>query len=291
MVRQRAPAKRIVYKSLRTYLPEMGMEYPKTRYLLSQPHRDDRVVAALSKARLLPRGKAYFYSTRVLNEALAHMFSVALRRDIKKHLTRADGGVLEYISALRLATPWAQDLAESQFIELVERLVAARMVYREECEEPSSSAALSAAFDLHRGRQQQRRHCRTAAAIDRLYAEVGGLWSVAEFELYEFVGGHEEEDNATATAAAPAATATGTGTGTAGAGNGTAAANDNDIENTPDTADVKMTDAHVAAQLDDDDDDDDDVARENVRAGVGRMRIRPRVDPRAYWFRSGEGGQ
>ncbi|KAI1803627.1 hypothetical protein F4811DRAFT_571899 [Daldinia bambusicola] len=282
MPRQRTPAQRLVYKSLRAFLPDTGMEYPKRRYLLSQPSRDDCVVAALGQARLLPKGKAHFYSTRVLDEALAHMFTVALRRDITKHLTSPNGGVLEYISALRLATPWAHALAESQFIELVERLVASRMVYREETESSSSSraaSALSSAFDLRLGRRQQqkRRCCRTAAAIDRLLSEVGGLWNVAEFELYEFMGGYDEEDDANGH---------GTGTGTAGAGNDSAAvvAEGGYVgNNEPESEDVEMMDADLAAQL------DDDVARENVRRGVGRMRIRPRVNPRAYWFRSEEG--
>ncbi|KAK6948985.1 hypothetical protein Daesc_009057 [Daldinia eschscholtzii] len=243
MPRQRAPAKKTTWKSLRAVLPDTGMDYPRTRYLLSQPRRDDSVVTELEKAGLIPKGKANIYSTKALDEALAHMFTVALRPEIKKYLTGQQGGLLEFLSALRHATPWAQDLSEPTFIRFCERVVASRMVHRE-----LSSA--SSPFD-------PRNRCQTAASIDRLYGEIGGLWNIAEFEVYEYMGGYEDDNDVVTTAA-------------------------NASETSP-SVNLDMTVAATAMAL------DDDVAQENVRQGVRQMNLNPRVHPRAYWFRSDEG--
>ncbi|KAI0843867.1 hypothetical protein F5Y00DRAFT_267130 [Daldinia vernicosa] len=181
MPQRRRKPKEEPFMSLLQVLPWPGMSYPYTGYLLGQPHRDDSVVTELEKAGLIPTGEgtAAINSTKSVDEALANMFALGLHPNIKIHLAAQNGGLLEFLSALKKAVPWAQNIEESVFIELCERLVAARMVYRETSIAP---------WDRHR--------CSTAMSIDQLYKEIGGLWNIAEFELYEIMGGYEEENDA-----------------------------------------------------------------------------------------------
>ncbi|KAI2782605.1 hypothetical protein F4815DRAFT_504781 [Daldinia loculata] len=231
MPRRRRQPKKKPFKSLLRVLPGLGMNYPHTGYLLGQPRKDDSVVTALEKAGLIPtgKGKAATSSTKPVDEALADMFALGLRPDIKIHLTAQNGGLLEFLSALKKAVPWAQNIGESVFIELCERLVAARMVCRETSSEPWGP-----------------NRCSTATSIDEMYKEIRGLWNIAEFELYEIMGGYEEEDNA----------------------------------NGPSNAmDVEMTDAPPTAL-------EGDVEEENIREGVRQMNLKNRMNPRTYWYRS-----
>ncbi|KAF3069700.1 hypothetical protein GL218_07886 [Daldinia childiae] len=235
MPRRRRQPKKKPFKSLLRVLPALGMNYPCTGYLLHRPRRDESVVMVLEKTGLIPtgKGKAATCSAELVDQALAEMFALGLHPDIKIHLTAQNGGLLEFLSALKKAVPWAQNLGESVFIELCERLVAARMVYRETSDK---------SWELNR--------CSTAMSIDQMYKDIRGLWNIAEFELYEIMGGYEEEDDAKGPS--------------------------NTMD---DTMDVEMTDAPPIAL-------EGDVEEENIREGVRQMNIMNRANPRSYWYRS-----
>ncbi|KAI1655383.1 hypothetical protein F4813DRAFT_391806 [Daldinia decipiens] len=235
MPRRRRQPKKKTFKSLLRALPEPGMNYPHTGYLLDQPSRDDSVVTALEKAGFIPtgKGKAATSSTKPVDEALADMFTLGLRPDIKIHLTAQNGGLLEFLSALKKAVPWAQNIGESVFIELCERLVAARMVCRETSTAPWGPNL-----------------CSTAMSIDQTYKEIGGLWNIAEFELYEIMGGYEEEDE-----------------------------EDKANKSGSTGMDVEMADAPPTSL-------EGDVEEENIREGVRQMNLKNRMNPRHYWYRS-----
>ncbi|KAI0105929.1 hypothetical protein F4814DRAFT_452308 [Daldinia grandis] len=238
MPRRARQLKRKQPKSLLRVLPSLGMNYPHTGYLLGHPHRDDSVVAALQKARLVPTRKAKKPSTK-LDEALADMFALGLRPDIKIRLTAQNGGLLEFLSTLKKAVPWAQNISEPVFIELCERLVAARMVHRETSAAP---------WDVDRSS--------TATSIDQLHKEIRGLWNIAEFELYEFMGGYEEEDEASK------ANAPGPHTANDASGG----------------VDVEMADAPAVLE--------GDVEEENITECVRQVDLENRMDPRHHWYRS-----
>ncbi|KAI1644464.1 uncharacterized protein F4817DRAFT_318777 [Daldinia loculata] len=115
---------------------------------------------------------------RAVDQALADMFTIGVKPEIINHLTSKDGGLLDFLSALKEAIPWARSLGESIFFQFFERLVKARKEWQENPRPP---------FDPSQ-------HSRTARSIDNLLRETGDLWSKAEFEIYELVGGWEEDN-------------------------------------------------------------------------------------------------
>ncbi|KAI1803626.1 hypothetical protein F4811DRAFT_327141 [Daldinia bambusicola] len=168
------------YKNqLRTFLPRAGMIYPSKRYFLNKRFKDTIVMILLERAGFAeptkgPRLKA----VRAVDEALASIFTIAMKSDIICHLTAEDGDLLDFLGVVKDAVSWAERIRESTFIQLCERLVEARNAWQQNPRPP---------FDPDK-------QSKTARSIDALLKAIGNRWNRAQFEIYELAGGWEEDD-------------------------------------------------------------------------------------------------
>ncbi|KAF3069822.1 putative glutamate carboxypeptidase 2 protein [Daldinia childiae] len=155
------------------------------------------------------------------------MFAIAVEPEIINHLTAEDGGLLDLLSALKEATPWARSLGESVFFQFCECLVKARKEWQGNPRLP---------FDPSQ-------HSQTARSIDNFLREIGDRWNDVEFEIYELVGGWEEDDENNENDSGPSTSNNGLTSG----------------------VDINMGDLTTALE--------DDIEEDNIREGVRRMDI------------------
>ncbi|KAI1404806.1 hypothetical protein F4819DRAFT_503397 [Hypoxylon fuscum] len=162
---------------LKTLLPKSGMIYSLEKDILGHRDRDAKVLNALATTYSLGFGSRS--KDKVCQESidsiLAGMFaSVRSNQDL---MAKLRGEPLEFLSVLRITTAWGQLVNDSPFFQMVKCLLNARRTWIADPRPP---------FD-------QLQHCRTARAIDEFLALAGTNWGVAEFTLYDLVGGWEED--------------------------------------------------------------------------------------------------
>ncbi|KAI1479254.1 hypothetical protein K445DRAFT_10081 [Daldinia sp. EC12] len=165
---------------LELFLPRAGMIYPPACRFLKRKRQDVRVMISFEKAGFAEPGKGpRRRAKRVIDEALAEMFTLGMQPEIISHLSAGGGGLLDFLCALKHNVTWAKRIGESTFIQLCERLVKARRAWQENPRPP---------FDPN---QQSK----TARSIDALLGATEGRWNGVEFEIYELVGGWEEGED------------------------------------------------------------------------------------------------
>ncbi|KAK6948984.1 hypothetical protein Daesc_009056 [Daldinia eschscholtzii] len=162
------------------FLPHAGMIYPPAGRFLNRQPRDVSVMVSFEKAGFAEPGKGpRRRAKKMIDEALAEMFTLGLQPEIISHLSAGGGGLLDFLSVLKHNVTWAKSIGESTFIQLCERLVKARRAWQENPRPPFDPSQQS----------------KTARSIDALLGATEGYWNNVEFEIYELVGGWEEGDD------------------------------------------------------------------------------------------------
>ncbi|OTA87349.1 hypothetical protein M434DRAFT_15496 [Hypoxylon sp. CO27-5] len=165
---------------LKEFLPRTGMVFPSANLVLGVRRKDTRVMKAFEVANFAEvRGGPTKTAKAAVDQALAETFTLALDPQIFKHLTTKGKGLFDFLGALKKAVPWAGRVGESTFIKLCQCLVDARLAWKASPRPP---------FDINQ-------HCATARSIDVLLEAAGGRWSSAMFEIYEIVGGFNEDED------------------------------------------------------------------------------------------------
>ncbi|OTA68475.1 hypothetical protein K449DRAFT_450743 [Hypoxylon sp. EC38] len=165
---------------LKEFLPRTGMVFPSANLVLGARRKDTGVMKAFEVANFAEvRGGPTKTAKAAVDQALAETFTLALDPQIFKHLTTEGEGLFDFLGALNKAVPWAGRVGESTFIKLCQCLVDARLAWKASPRPP---------FDINQ-------HCATARSIDVLLEAAGGRWSPAMFEIYEIVGGFDEDED------------------------------------------------------------------------------------------------
>ncbi|KAI0137625.1 hypothetical protein F4776DRAFT_671026 [Hypoxylon sp. NC0597] len=168
---------------LKEFLPRTGMIFPPASIVLGARRRDVGVMKAFEVANFAEVRKGPTTMARAaIDQALAETFTLAVDPRIFKHLRAEGGGLFDFLGALRKAVPWAGRVGEATFIKLCQCLVDARLAWKASPRFP---------FEINQ-------HCATARSIDVLLEAAGGDWNNAMFDIYDFVGGfnEDEDDNA-----------------------------------------------------------------------------------------------
>ncbi|KAI0839196.1 hypothetical protein F5Y06DRAFT_295814 [Hypoxylon sp. FL0890] len=169
-----------LFYQLKGFLPTKGMILPVSGPVLGGKRRDTAIMKAFEVAKFAEVGKGPTNTAKsAVDQALAEVFTLATDPQIINHLTAEGGGLFDFLGKLRKAVPWLERTGESTFIKLCQCLVDARLAWKKSPRPP---------FDINE-------HSATARSIDVLLDAAGGHWSPAMFEIYEIVGGFDEDED------------------------------------------------------------------------------------------------
>ncbi|KAI1771961.1 hypothetical protein F4818DRAFT_444591 [Hypoxylon cercidicola] len=164
---------------LEIFLPKAGMIWPVELDVLKQRWRDKKVLIALKKMVTVATDTRQMTkaSKQAIDGALASIFSTAVQHPVL-HVLTEQRNALDFLTALLLSNPLAAKLGEATFFRLFGALVEARLAWKANPRVP---------FDVNQ-------HCLLAKSIDN-FLQLAPSWTNAELDIYEAVGGYDEEES------------------------------------------------------------------------------------------------
>ncbi|KAI2620413.1 hypothetical protein GGR54DRAFT_639450 [Hypoxylon sp. NC1633] len=163
------------------FVPRAGMAYPPLDYLLGRQRRDASIMAALEQTGFAePRHHPNRETRTTVDQVLADTLMAATEPHAFAYLCGEGDDIIDFLSALRDATPWAMQVGESVFIQFCYCLVEARKAWKRDPRPP---------YEIGE-------HSNTAKVIDILLESVGSRWRDADFEIYGELAGawYDDED-------------------------------------------------------------------------------------------------